>query len=106
MQSEKYCFGNILVIVAYDYQFCNALRNRIKRRMNVLKNISVSVAIVMTLCVAVNLHAQTIADVHTQHHQQLLERQPAVYEEINLLDTVAMKELLIPEPWISEAALL
>ena len=74
--------------------------------MNLLKNISVLVVVVMTLCMAVNLHAQNIADVHTQHHQQLLQGQPAVYEEINLLDTVAMKELLITEPWISEAALL
>ena len=51
-------------------------------------------------------HAQDLADIHTQHHQELLQGQPAVYEEINLLDTVAMKELLIAEPWISEAALL
>ena len=66
--------------------------------MNIIKNISV--AIVMTLSVVVTLHAQNIAEVHTQHHQQLLQGQPAIYEEINLLDTVAMKELLITEPCV------
>ena len=74
--------------------------------MNVLKNIFVSVAVGIAMCVGANVHAQDIADVHIQHHQQLLQGQSAVYEEINLLDTVAMKELLITEPWISEAALL
>ena len=58
------------------------------------------------MCSANLAQAQNVADAHTLHHQQLLQRQPSVYEEINLLDTVAMKELLITEPWISEAALL
>ena len=74
--------------------------------MNVLKNILLTLFVGTTLGMAAVAHAQEIADVHIQHHQQLLQGQASVYEEINLLDTVAMKELLITEPWISEAGLL
>lgn len=43
--------------------------------------------------------AQSVADKHNEHHRQLLQGQTAVYEEINLLDTLAMKELEISENW-------
>ena len=74
--------------------------------MNVLKNIFLTLVVGITLCVVADATAQEVADIHMLYHQKLLERQPDVYEEINLLDTVAMKDLLIVEPWISDAALL
>lgn len=50
--------------------------------------------------------AKTTTDTHTQHHQQLLESQSIVYEEINLIDTVALKAMMDINPEISRAAAL
>lgn len=56
-------------------------------------------------CVSMSSWAQVASVKHTEHHRQLLERQFAVYEEINLLDTVAMKELQYSDPWDNDALL-
>lgn len=56
-------------------------------------------------CVSFGAKAELASVKHIEYHKQLLESQVAVYEEINLLDTVAMKELQYVDPWSNEALL-
>lgn len=65
--------------------------------MNINKNVVSLLAVGIMACVNLTVQAQNATDKHNQHHQDLLQNQIAVYEEINLLDTLAMKELEISD---------
>lgn len=65
--------------------------------MNISKNVVSLLAVGIMACVNLTVQAQNATDKHNQHHQDLLQNQIAVYEEINLLDTLAMKELEISD---------
>ena len=65
--------------------------------MNINKNVVSLLAVGIMACVNLTVQAQNATDKHNQHHQALLQNQIAVYEEINLLDTLAMKELEISD---------
>ena len=65
--------------------------------MNINKNVVSLLAVGIMACVNLTVQAQNATDKHNQHHQDHLQNQIAVYEEINLLDTLAMKELEISD---------
>ena len=65
--------------------------------MNINKNVVSLLAVGIMACVNLTVQAQNATDKHNQHHQDLLQNQIAVYEEINLLDTLATKELEISD---------
>ncbi len=71
--------------------------------MKVLKKLLTIIFIGTTASLSYNTQAQSTHNQHSQHHQDILDRQELVYEEINLLDTTAMRQLEILEPQISAA---
>ena len=73
--------------------------------MQILNKLCRLSLVVVMSCVGMSVAAQDLTtDRHVAHHQQLLKEQMNVYEEINLLDTVALKELEIIENGWSLAA--
>lgn len=65
--------------------------------MSIIKNVVTLCAVGVMASLGYAAQAQDITTQHNEHHQRLLQGQTAVYEEINLLDTLAMKELEISE---------
>lgn len=72
--------------------------------MSILKNLFVLSTAGIMSCMSFVAIAHDVTERHVAHHQQLLENQIAVYEEINLLDTVALQELQIANGGLSLAA--
>lgn len=65
--------------------------------MSIIKNVVTLCAVGVMACLNFAVQAQDATTRHNEHHQRLLQGQTAVYEEINLLDTLAMKELEISD---------
>lgn len=65
--------------------------------MSIIKNVVTLCAVGAMASLSMTVQAQNATTQHNEHHQRLLQGQTAVYEEINLLDTLAMKELEIPD---------
>lgn len=65
--------------------------------MSIIKNVVTLCAVGVVASLGYTVQAQDAATKHNEHHQRLLQGQTAVYEEINLLDTLAMKEIEISE---------
>lgn len=65
--------------------------------MSIIKNVVTLCAVGAMACLNFAVQAQDATTRHNEHHQRLLQGQTAVYEEINLLDTLAMKELEISD---------
>lgn len=65
--------------------------------MSILKNVITLCAVGTMTCLNFMIQAQDVTTQHNEHHQHLLQNQIAVYEEINLLDTLALKELEISD---------
>lgn len=63
--------------------------------MSMIKNCCTLLIATTLSCMSLMAHAQSVTDRHINHHQQILQAQTTVYEEINLLDTIALKELQI-----------
>lgn len=74
--------------------------------MNTMNRLISIIAISILSIAAFTTKAETTTEKHAQHHQQLLESQVAVYEEINLIDTIALQAMMDINPNISQAAAL
>ena len=61
--------------------------------MQNFKLIFTSLLTVLFTCVGFTTQAEETVDIHTRHHQELLESQQKINEEINLIDSVALRQL-------------
>ncbi len=63
--------------------------------MSMITNCRKLFIVTTSICMSLIAYAHNVTDTHLNHHQQILKEQTSVYEEINLLDTIALKELQI-----------